>query len=62
MLACLPCDLDRLTRDFREGDRERARATSFAACMMDARVAAGWPYMDEYDSDRSRDRGVGDVT
>lgn len=62
MLVRLPCDLERLTRDFLEGDRDRARAASFAACTMDARVAAGWPYKDEYDSDRSRERGIGDVT
>ena len=54
MLARPARDRDRLMRD---GDRERARATSCATCTMDARVAAGCPYRDEYDAERSRDLG-----
>ena len=44
MLVRPTWDFDRLARD---GEGERARATSCAAWTIDARVATGWPYSDE---------------
>lgn len=35
----------------RGGDEDRAEAISCAVCTSDARVAAGWPYSEENDSE-----------
>lgn len=38
----------------REGEGERVYAILFAVWTKEARVAAGWPYKEEYDSVRER--------